>query len=249
MIKLFKERSYGWILLFYPMHPLWYFLIQKSAAKPHNIHSFIDDIVVYNEWFALAYVFWYVFMFGGLLLLLAWAERSIFLRTIMLLYTGIAISLVIQAAYHSTIDYRPAAETLTGHPFATQVVKMIYDFDKPFNVFPSIHCFGSLALMMGFWHTKMPLKYPLRVLISVIAVTICLSTMFIKQHSSLDFLAAIIITVVLYLVFFLPKWSSLEPSGPPRLSAGKKALLSVGGVAGFTALIVGIILCTGGFAF
>jgi len=248
LVRLFKERPYGWILLFYPFHPLWYFLIQQSAATPRNVHSILDDMILFNEWFALAYVFWYVFMIGGLLLLLLWAERRIFLRTIALLYAGIAICLITQAACHTAIDYRPAAESLTGNPFAIWVVKLIYGFDKPYNVFPSIHCYGSLALMMGFWHTRMPCKWLLRIVISVMAFTICFSTLYIKQHSSLDFIAAMGITAVLYPLLFIPKWQMFEKDGLSAVSMRGKVFISAVFLAGFTLVISTIILLTGGFA-
>lgn len=74
-----------------------------------------------------------------------------------------------------------------------------YTFDTNTNVCPSIHVMGSLAVLTAAWHTPRFRTAGWRAAFAAAAVLICLSTVFLKQHSVLDVIAALPICLAAYL--------------------------------------------------
>ena len=97
--------------------------------------------------------------------------------------------------------HRP--EVLTGNTFEQFWLRFIYGADKPTNVFPSIHVFNSIGCAIALIKSK---KFkdnkPMHIFAIISAVLITLSTMFIKQHSCMDAVAASIIAYVLYQLIY-----------------------------------------------
>ena len=62
---------------------------------------------------------------------------------------------------------------------------------KDTNVCPSLHVIGSVAAMFGLWDCKALQSVGWKIAATSIAVCISLSTVFMKQHSIMDVLAAL----------------------------------------------------------
>ena len=114
---------------------------------------------------------------------------------------GMTISLIIFTIFPTTFCHRP--EVLTGNAFEQFWLRFIYGADKPTNVFPSIHVFNSIGCAIALIKSK---KFkdnkPMHLFAIISAVLITLSTMFIKQHSFMDAVAASIIAYVLYQLIY-----------------------------------------------
>ena len=82
----------------------------------------------------------------------------------------------------------------------------MYATDTPTNVFPSIHCFNSMACNAAICHNKkIGAIRPIRYGSILLSTAIILSTLFIKQHSMFDVLTAFALFVILYIpVYLLP---------------------------------------------
>ena len=66
-----------------------------------------------------------------------------------------------------------------------------YQFDTNTNVCPSIHVMGALAVLCTAWHCK-GFQHPgWKWAFGVSALLICLSTVFLKQHSVVDVIMAL----------------------------------------------------------
>ena len=81
----------------------------------------------------------------------------------------------------------------------TDMVKMLYLADTPTNVFPSLHVFNSLAACIAIAQSEKLRRHPV---ISngayVLAGLIILATMFLKQHSVIDVMGAVLMAYTLY---------------------------------------------------
>ena len=85
-------------------------------------------------------------------------------------------------------DLRPAE--FANDNFLTRCVAFLYAFDTNTGVCPSVHVAYSLGIA-SVW-TKEKNCHPLwKTFVIFAVVMICLSTMFIKQHSAVDVFAAI----------------------------------------------------------
>jgi len=88
------------------------------------------------------------------------------------------------------------------------LVHFLYDKDTPTNVCPSIHVFATIAThicLVKSPHMKELIpRQTIKHLSLILSVLICLSTMFLKQHSVIDVICGILLATVLYFVVF--KW-------------------------------------------
>ena len=79
------------------------------------------------------------------------------------------------------------------------LVSFIYTIDSPTNVCPSIHVYNSIMMMISLFKSECMKNHKLLSVINIIiAVLICLSTMFIKQHAFVDVVLAIVLCIVIY---------------------------------------------------
>ena len=83
---------------------------------------------------------------------------------------------------------------------------MIYAADKPTNVCPSLHCYEALTIHIGMVQSGL-FKKGKRLFQTVSVLTlalICLSTVFIKQHSVVDVAAGLLLAAPMYVLVY--KW-------------------------------------------
>ena len=73
----------------------------------------------------------------------------------------------------------------------TDFITGFYSFDTNTNVCPSLHVIGSFAAMFALWDCKRFQNVAWKIVFGIIAVCISLSTVFMKQHSAVDVIAAL----------------------------------------------------------
>ena len=79
------------------------------------------------------------------------------------------------------------------------LVRYIYRTDTPTNVLPSIHVFNSIGVCIAIWHSSALKKHRwIQYGSYVLALLIILSTVFLKQHSVTDVIAAFVLACVIY---------------------------------------------------
>lgn len=84
----------------------------------------------------------------------------------------------------------------------TKFLEGFYQFDTNTNVCPSIHVIGSVAVMICGWNCKFLNTPGWRIYFGISAFLISISTVFLKQHSVLDILAAVPVCAVAYLAAY-----------------------------------------------
>ena len=80
----------------------------------------------------------------------------------------------------------------------TRFIAGWYQFDTNTNVCPSMHVTGAAAVMFCAWHSKHFNTIGWRLVFGVTALLISVSTVFLKQHSVIDILAAVTLCVIVY---------------------------------------------------
>lgn len=84
-----------------------------------------------------------------------------------------------------------------GSGFSELLLKHLYIVDRPFNLFPSIHCLVSWFCYIGIRGQKqIPRWY--RAFSCIFALAVCLSTQFTKQHYIIDLLGGILLAEAAY---------------------------------------------------
>ncbi len=177
-------------LLFWPVYILRYLLIENlnPAAGYHAVHSSLDDLIPFCEWFLIPYGAWYAAIVLMHLYTLRHDVQS-FRKYSQFLMVTIAISTTVFLLFPSCQELRP--EAFPRDNFLTRAVQLLYRVDTSTNVLPSEHAIGAMALFAGALNTRR-LRTPGKLAaIGAFSLLVCLSTVFLKQHSVLDVVAAV----------------------------------------------------------
>lgn len=174
----------GWVVYF-ALYALTERLI--PAERCFAVRCRLDDRIPFCEWFVIPYVAWY----GLIVFSLVW-----FLRYNVELFTGLQTYFIITQVVATLIyillptrqELRP--ELFPRENVLTDLVAALYRADTSTNVCPSLHVALSLGIASA-WLREKTVRWIWRGSIVLLAVLICLSTVFIKQHSAVDFLAAL----------------------------------------------------------
>lgn len=169
-----------------------YFLTQLLPLNYHTVHVSLDDAIPLLPVFVLPYVAWYFYV-PGLMLYASFREREVFLRQMAVLFTGMALSMAVFLFYPTQIDFRPDA---AGEGVLLALCRLIYACDRPVNVLPSLHCFESLAVYLPLLRRRREHRL-LCAVCGTAAVLICLSTVFVRQHSVVDLAVGCLLAFVL----------------------------------------------------
>lgn len=211
---LVKDIKHAWVFLYAFIYIPWFLYLEKMITNTSNfkiIHCKFDDLIPFCEIFVLPYIIWfaYVAIFIGLFFFISKDE---FYKITAYMFIGMTICLIIYTVYPNGHDLR-LSEFPRNNIF-TELVNNFYTTDTCTNVLPSIHSFNSLVIMIAVFKSTVlrKLKYYKATCITctVTTILIMLSTVFIKQHSVLDMVAAIILSIVMYPFVYVFNYNRLK---------------------------------------
>lgn len=191
----------GWVVYF-----ILYFLTENliPVEKCHPVWCKLDDILKFNEYFVIPYVFWYVLI----VISLGWfALYNIegFKNLSKYIIITQAVGMICYIIYPTRQDLRP--EVFENENFFTWVLSLIYSFDTNTGVCPSLHCAYSFGIASVWLKEKQAWTW-WKVFVFITVVLICLSTMFVKQHSAVDVIAAIPVGILAEGIVFHKYWKN-----------------------------------------
>lgn len=186
----FPKYSYLPFLTMLCIHLCTYYGTQAlmRSAVHHDVALPIDAwIPFWPTWifvYVLTFLFWIVCAF------VAMQERRELCYEI---FAGIFVAEVICFAifvlYPST-TVRP--ELYDDGSLKMWMIAKIYSIDEPTNLFPSMHCMISWMFARYFMRCE-KVGRPWRIFCWVMAVLICLSTQFVKQHMFIDLVSGLVL--------------------------------------------------------
>lgn len=179
----------GWIVYF-----VLYFLTENliPASDCHVIHCSVDDMVPFNEYFLIFYCSWYLLIIVSLgYFLLYDTER--FRELQLFIMTTQAIAMLIYIVYPSVQMLRP--EVMPNDGFLCNAMSLIYAFDTPTGVCPSLHVAYSVGIASVWCKYEGAPKW-WKTAVVFLVIMISLSVMFVKQHSFVDVMAAIPVCMI-----------------------------------------------------
>lgn len=176
-------------LLFLTVERLW---IRESY---YPVSCSLDDRIPFCEYFLIPYLFWFVFLVGIHIYTLLYDTES-FKRLMRFIIISYSAAMLIYILFPNCQELRPVV--FERDNIFTRFIEGFYQFDTNTNVCPSIHVIGSVAVMLCAWHSKHFSTAGWRITFGIVAMLISVSTVFLKQHSVLDILAAIPICVAAY---------------------------------------------------
>ena len=174
----------GWVGYF-----VLYFLTENliPAEKCRPVHMWLDEVIPFCEYFLIPYVFWYLLIVVSLGYFLLYHVDSFKRLQTYIIVTQVA-AMAIYILFPSRQDLRPAE--FPRDNFLTQCIGILYSLDTNTGVCPSLHVAYSLGIA-SVWTKEKGAPIPWKIFVVAAVILICLSTMFIKQHSAVDFFAAL----------------------------------------------------------
>ena len=191
------EFSHVWLLLFWPAFGLLFSYVERFYPAAHYIemHCALDDLIPFNEWFLIPYLFWFVYLAGAVVYTFFFDVPGFrrMMRFVMITYT---VTIIIYLLFPTCQMLRP--EVFPRDNLLTRSIAHFYAFDTNTNVCPSLHVIGSFAALFAFWYAPVFSAGKWRIASAIAAFLICMSTVFMKQPSIRDVLAALPLCAIGY---------------------------------------------------
>lgn len=184
------EFSHVRLLLYWPIFGLLFLFLERLQPQRnyYPVYCGLDDIIPFCEWALIPYLFWFVFLIGTLVYTF-FVDVPAFRRMMYFVIVTYTITVLIYLFFPTCQNLRP--EAFVRNNLLTRFIELFYSFDTNTNVCPSLHVIGSVAAMFGLWDCKALQSVGWKIAATSIAVCISLSTVFMKQHSIMDVLAAL----------------------------------------------------------
>lgn len=197
----FKHLKY---LAFWPVYGFLFLFVERLWVRGYYkpVYCPLDDKIPFCEYFLIPYLFWFVFLIGIQIYTLLYDTKSFekFMKFIILTYSA---AIIIYILLPNCQELRPVV--FERNNLFTRFMEGFYQFDTNTNVCPSIHVIGSAAVMFCGWKSKYLNTIGWKTFFGIAAFLISISTVFLKQHSILDILAAIPICLIGYILVFRKK--------------------------------------------
>lgn len=208
MKKYLQKYKHGWVLSYMILYLIWFFYLENRknvSMKP--IHIALDDIIPFNEWFIVPYLIWFIYV-SGIVLYYFFTSKEDYYKCTAFLFIGMTICLFIYTFWPNCQNLRPS--NFTNNNIATNLVRYIYSIDTSTNVCPSIHVYNTIGAHIAILQSQnLKNNNLVRYSSLIIAISICLSTVFLKQHSAFDGICAMLLSWFMYLVVYKVNYSQL----------------------------------------
>ena len=189
----------GWVVYF-----ALYFITENliPLARCHVIHCALDDMIPFREEFVIVYAGWYAYVFGSLAYAFFYHVDG-FRRMQKYIMITQAVAMVCYIVWPSIQLLRP--DVFPRQNFFTWVLGIIYAFDTPTGVFPSLHVAYSAGIVSVALKGR-DLPAPWKAGVTLFALLVCVSVCFVKQHSALDVLAALPVCLLAEILVYGKDW-------------------------------------------
>lgn len=198
----FQKYKHGIPLVLYgTIYLSWFAWLERNVTRNYQvIHVKADDYIPFCEVFVIPYLLWFFYV-TAVVLFLFFKNRQEYYRICTFLFTGMTIFLIVSTFFPNGHHLRPAI--LPRDNIFTRMVALLWKMDTPTNLWPSIHVYNSMGAHFAIIRSsEFANRRILKTASFFLAVSIILSTMFIKQHSVFDVLTGIAMGAVMYVFVY-----------------------------------------------
>ena len=214
IMKFLKDQNVSQIipfLLYLVFYMIWFSILERlPRTRFFDLSSELDTYIPF-----IFQAVWVVFVF--------FVDRKTYEQLTTMLMIGMTVFLVVSTFLPTKISLRPYYIESRG--ICAFLVRRLWAVDTPTNVWPSIHVFNTTALMMTLFTSQHPLlrKNAVRIPVVFWCGMIVLSTMFLKQHSVGDVLAALALNGIAYVLVY--NWGFVVRVMEPKKRARRRRVM------------------------
>ena len=191
----------GFAVFFYTNFNLLEHKYYEGYQGLHIIYTELDSVIPLWSAFIIPYYAWFAFIVFTFTFLIVWdKEGSYYHRFTRCFFFGqtfyLALSLVFPNGHLlQTKEILDQVNNSTN--IFDRMLAALWRADTSTNIFPSMHVYDSVAAAIILMRIKEVRRHvAASVFVVVLAVSIVLSTMILKQHSALDVIAAVSLNLV-----------------------------------------------------
>lgn len=189
VLKIIIRMSY---MLSIPLINIMYFILNTKRTTVYNVSVSLDKRIPFMPEFIIPYVMWYGYVFITLIYF-CFKYYEKYKRMLITMLIGLSLCYIMYFLFPTTV-IRPNS---VGDSLTEKLVKIIYQLDKPYNCFPSIHVLQTIIVMIFVYLQKEIKLFP-KVFMYIIGISIIISTVFVKQHCILDAVGGILTAWIAY---------------------------------------------------
>jgi len=209
MKAFLKKYNHAIAVLYLPFYLFCFFGLEQRDANYHMVESELDQYIPFCEWFVIPYFLWFAYVAATFAYFFFTNKRD-FTRLCLFLFTGMTICLLVYYIWPNGQNLRPDLATLGRENIFTRMLAGLYTTDTSTNVCPSIHTFNSVGCCIAIFKSDaLQNKKWIRGGALLLTISICLSTVCLKQHSIVDVFWGLVLSAVMYLPAYLPKFEQI----------------------------------------
>lgn len=152
----------------------------------------IDSYIPLLPVFIIPYFYWYIQIIITMVWFLFSRRHPDMLRYYV---TAIAIAALIANLIFILLPTYVPRPDITGSDIFSRALRLLYQMDKPYNCFPSLHV-AFTCIAGWFWHKAGPHRFWFRLFNAASCVMIVLATVFTRQHYLPDIPGGMIVAAV-----------------------------------------------------
>jgi membrane-associated phospholipid phosphatase len=198
---------------------IWFTYLERTVTTDFTpVLSKLDKYIPFMEIFIIPYFLWFIFIFVTVAYFFL-SSRQEFYKCCAFLFIGMTICLIIYTIWPNGHYLRVNLDTLGRSNIFTRALGKLYSFDTATNVFPSIHVYNSIGAMIAIRKSESlrHIKW-LQLTTLILTISICISTVALKQHSILDVFGGIALSIIIYAFVYLPDRSKIAKKAEHELS-------------------------------
>lgn len=210
MKQLLSKYNHAVAILYLPFYLVCFFALERTVTKDYYVvESGLDQYIPFCEWFIIPYLLWFAYIACTVLYFFFTNKRD-FTRLCLFLFVGMTICLAIYYIWPNGHHLRQDLTALGRENIFTRMVAHLYTVDTSTNVCPSIHTLNSVGACIAIFHSNaLKDKKWIRGGALVLTISICLSTVCLKQHSIIDVFCGLLLSLFMYWISYRPKFERI----------------------------------------
>ncbi len=180
------------ILLYGVIYVIVFHYLEVREVRQYYIPELMaDQRIPFVPEFIVFYLGWFLWI-PFICVYALFTDESAFRKTGLYLCLGMTFFLAISAVLPTKLYLRPL---VVENTFFSQAVRILYHTDTSTNVFPSIHVYNTVAVLVCVFEAQGRLfqRKAFRLCAIGMSLGIILSTLFLKQHSILDVIGGLLL--------------------------------------------------------
>ncbi len=196
-----RKRRTAEVLRYCVFYLLAFGMLERRQVVPYIIHTRFDDLIPFCEYFVVPYLLWFFFVGATLVWFGLFQQSELEYRSLTRnLAFGCTVFLITSLLFPNGQDLRPV---LAGDNVFERLVMTLYRTDTSTNVFPSIHVFNSVACCTAVLRNSRLSRIKMVSFSTVtLTVSIILATVFLKQHTVVDVVGALLLNLFTDRMFY-----------------------------------------------